>query len=508
MAISPDLRSYYGFFDALSHLERLVATRSTLIYSYSNIDGIGKAILQKIQELLSTQSLVSNYDCCTILDRLIEIRIQICKQSQELEDDIARKYHSVEAHLHWGGVLDQLMEIKLDNLVILASEEHKTSDEVSSVPSEPMMTPDESEDEPAINEDKRDDQLDSPKHDPGLVQDLPLNLHRAQTKLYILQKEYTKLAKELADSRQSCAVLVGQRDNFQKLLADLGSEKISLLKELALMKERYHSLESLYKKIGNSLNEMGHDERAKSHKATKLEERDAFREHRISSLNGSSDLYDSRSGEPDDTTSQLGPNHGGQWPIKGTQAPKTPLTFQDRQGETQPYPPKDDDWHPETESDGDCGCSTICECDRLRRSESDSGCSAVCHGHKSKTNENSRRKTRYCIPRGRKALHFRGANVIRRKDDEITAPPRSDLFPRPKPVDKDTHSNIDGGKEFHGPKNLEQYESHAADAFIKQNHPSGSKGLPKWTWSGDQNAGLSDVGQNDWSQREDWYFEG
>lgn len=125
MVISPELRSYYGFFDTLSDLERLVNARDSLIHAYSDINGIGKAILQKIQELVSTSSIVCYYDCCAILDRLIAIRTKICKQSQQLEDDIGRKHHSVEAHLHWGGVLDQLMELKLDNLIALSSERYK-----------------------------------------------------------------------------------------------------------------------------------------------------------------------------------------------------------------------------------------------------------------------------------------------------------------------------------------------------------------------------------------------
>lgn len=124
MSISPELRSYYVFLDALSHLERLVAVRSSLIYAYSDIDGVGKVILQKIEELVSRNSIVSNHDCCTMLDRLIDIQVKISKQSQDQEYDMSGN-NSVESHLQWGGVLDHLVELKLDNLIALASSELK-----------------------------------------------------------------------------------------------------------------------------------------------------------------------------------------------------------------------------------------------------------------------------------------------------------------------------------------------------------------------------------------------
>lgn len=123
-AISLELRSYYDFFDKLRQVERLGIVRSGLIYAYGDIHSIGKVIRQKIEELTASNSTVSNHDCCKILDRLIDIRMKICRQSQGIEDELVRKGTSIEAYLHWGGVLDHLISLKLDNLIALASEEH------------------------------------------------------------------------------------------------------------------------------------------------------------------------------------------------------------------------------------------------------------------------------------------------------------------------------------------------------------------------------------------------
>jgi len=123
MAISSELRLYYAFFDALSEVEHLVTVRSDLIEGYNDVTGVGRMIVRKIAELVSANSIVSNYDCCTMLDRLVELRLKISKQSQVLGNDIGRNCHTVETYLHWGGVLDHVMELKFDNLITLVSSE-------------------------------------------------------------------------------------------------------------------------------------------------------------------------------------------------------------------------------------------------------------------------------------------------------------------------------------------------------------------------------------------------
>ena len=123
MAMPREFLSYQKSRSTLWELERLVALRSQLLDGFIDVSGIGAAILKKIEILRSTHVVFTKGDCLLDIERLGEIRIKIREGTMTLQDGVDENHHVLESHLQGGGVVDEIMKVKLGALIRLCDEE-------------------------------------------------------------------------------------------------------------------------------------------------------------------------------------------------------------------------------------------------------------------------------------------------------------------------------------------------------------------------------------------------
>ena len=121
MAMSPDTRSHYNFFETLCEIERLVATRAKMIDAYVDVCSIGKIIMQKTDILITSDVVVSKAHCLNSVERLAEASLKIREGTHILKDGMEQTRDRVECHLLGGNVFRKIMELKLDALIEMAA---------------------------------------------------------------------------------------------------------------------------------------------------------------------------------------------------------------------------------------------------------------------------------------------------------------------------------------------------------------------------------------------------
>ncbi len=126
MAMPQDILSYQAFRSAIGELERLVALRSQLLDAYIDVSGIGEAILKKIEILKSSHVVFTKVDCLHDIERLGDIRIKIREGTMSLQDGVDENHHVLESHLEGGGVLDEIMKMKLGALIRVCEKESES----------------------------------------------------------------------------------------------------------------------------------------------------------------------------------------------------------------------------------------------------------------------------------------------------------------------------------------------------------------------------------------------
>lgn len=117
MAVPRDILSSQRFQATLIELERLVALRRQFINAYIDVSGIGKAILKKIEILESSHVISTKGGCLSDIVRLGEIRIRIRNGTIDMQDGVDENHHVLESHLQGGGVVDEIMKLKLGTLI-------------------------------------------------------------------------------------------------------------------------------------------------------------------------------------------------------------------------------------------------------------------------------------------------------------------------------------------------------------------------------------------------------
>ena len=123
MAVPRDILSAQKFRSTTVELERLVALRSQFLDAFIDITGIGKAILKKIEILKSSHFISTKVDCLHDIERLGEIRIKIRDGTMSMQDGVEENHHVLESDLQGGGVLDEIMKMKLGALIRVCEEE-------------------------------------------------------------------------------------------------------------------------------------------------------------------------------------------------------------------------------------------------------------------------------------------------------------------------------------------------------------------------------------------------
>ena len=123
MAFPSDFLFYQKFRSTIWELERLVALRSQFLNACLDVSGIGGAILKKIEILKSAQGVFTKVDCLHDIERLGKIRMKIREDTMSMQDGVDENYHELESHLQGGGVLDEIMKVKLGALISLSEDE-------------------------------------------------------------------------------------------------------------------------------------------------------------------------------------------------------------------------------------------------------------------------------------------------------------------------------------------------------------------------------------------------
>ena len=123
MAFPSDFLSYQKFRSTIWELERLVALRSQFLNAGIDVSGIGCVILKKIETLKSTHGVFTKVDCLHDIEQLGKIRMKIREDTMSMQDGVDENYHDLESHLQGGGVLDDLMKVKLGALIRLSEDE-------------------------------------------------------------------------------------------------------------------------------------------------------------------------------------------------------------------------------------------------------------------------------------------------------------------------------------------------------------------------------------------------
>ena len=126
MAVPRDVISFQRFRSTIVELERLVALRGQLIDASIDISDIGKVILKKIEIIESSHVPSTKGDCLHDIVRLGEIRIRIRDGTIAMQDGVDENHHVLESHLQGGGVVDEIMKVKLGTLIRVCEDDSET----------------------------------------------------------------------------------------------------------------------------------------------------------------------------------------------------------------------------------------------------------------------------------------------------------------------------------------------------------------------------------------------
>ena len=126
MVMPRDFLSYQEFRSTIFQLERLVALRSQFLDAFLDVSGIGGAILKKIEILESSHVVFTKVDCLQDIERLGEIRIKIREGTMSMQDGVDENHHVLESHLQGGGVVDEIMKVKLGALIGVCEDESES----------------------------------------------------------------------------------------------------------------------------------------------------------------------------------------------------------------------------------------------------------------------------------------------------------------------------------------------------------------------------------------------
>ena len=126
MAMPRDILSHQEFRSTILELERLVALRSQFLDAFLDVSGIGGAILKKIKILKSSHVVFTKVDCLQDIERLGEIRVKIREGTMSMQDGVDENHHVLESHLQGGGVVDEIMKVKLGALIGVCEDESES----------------------------------------------------------------------------------------------------------------------------------------------------------------------------------------------------------------------------------------------------------------------------------------------------------------------------------------------------------------------------------------------
>ena len=121
-----DIVTQQRFRAVMDNLERLATLRNQYLDASINVSDIGKLILQKTDVLVASHVVVTTVDCLCAIERLGAIRVKISEGTESMQDCTNQSYYLVESHLHDGGILDNIMKVKLRDLVRVCESESES----------------------------------------------------------------------------------------------------------------------------------------------------------------------------------------------------------------------------------------------------------------------------------------------------------------------------------------------------------------------------------------------
>ena len=126
MAVPQDILSAQKCRYTISELERLVALRDQFLDASIDVSSIGKVILKKIETIESSHVISTKAECFHDIVRLGEIRIRIRGGTRSLRRCVDENHHVLESHLQDGGVLDEIMKVKLESFIRVCEDDSET----------------------------------------------------------------------------------------------------------------------------------------------------------------------------------------------------------------------------------------------------------------------------------------------------------------------------------------------------------------------------------------------
>ena len=127
MAVPQDILSAQKGRYTISELERLVALRDQFLDASIDISSIGKVILKKIATIESSHVISTKAECFHDIVRLGEISIRIRSGTRRsLRRCGDENHHVLESHLQDGGVLDEIMKVKLESFIRVCEDDSET----------------------------------------------------------------------------------------------------------------------------------------------------------------------------------------------------------------------------------------------------------------------------------------------------------------------------------------------------------------------------------------------
>ena len=126
MAVPQDILSAQKCRYTISELERLVALRDQFLDASIDVSSIGKVILKKVETIESSHVISTKAECFHDIVRLGEIRTRIGGGTRSLRNRLIENYHVLESHLQGGGVLDEIMKVKLETFIRVCEDDSET----------------------------------------------------------------------------------------------------------------------------------------------------------------------------------------------------------------------------------------------------------------------------------------------------------------------------------------------------------------------------------------------
>lgn len=125
MAVPQDILSAQKCRFTICELERLVALRNQFLDASIDVSGIGKIILKKIEIIKSSHVIYTKGECLQDIMRLGEIRIGVRDGTMSMRRGDENR-HVLESHLQGGGVLDEIMKMKLETFIRVCEDDSES----------------------------------------------------------------------------------------------------------------------------------------------------------------------------------------------------------------------------------------------------------------------------------------------------------------------------------------------------------------------------------------------